>query len=207
MSASPQVSRKSLVVKWVLRVSQIKDDTRMRLRAPTIFKLLAEVNGPIERKTSILVQIDIKRLEVSWSIDYTNLSSLDKVIRDNQVLLVGSDLDIVRSDSRLVFVWIIETLDVVQVTDVESGDVICGRQGCVEEAAVLADVGAVDGYVVSALILCCTERKSLLDSDSITSLRSEIEELFNHTLVAICIFAQRVDNPELTQVDSSCDSC
>jgi hypothetical protein len=49
-------------------------------------------------------------------------------------------------------------------------------------------------------------RKYLLDSNSITSLGSKVKELFDHTLVAVRVFAQRVDNPNLAQVDSSSDS-
>jgi hypothetical protein len=49
-------------------------------------------------------------------------------------------------------------------------------------------------------------RKYLLDSNSITSLGSKVIELLDHTLVAVRIFAQRVDNPNLAQVDSSSDS-
>lgn len=46
----------------------------------------------------------------------------------------------------------------------------------------------------------------LLDSDSVTGLRTEIIELFDHTLVAIGVLAQRIDDPELTQVHGSGNS-
>jgi hypothetical protein len=116
----------------------------MRLRTPTILKLLAKVNSSVERETAILIQINIQRLEVSRSIDNTDLASLDKVICDYQVLLVRRDLDIVRPNCGLVLIWIIKTFDVVQVADVQRGNVVCCGKGGVEEAAVLADVGAVD---------------------------------------------------------------
>lgn len=46
----------------------------------------------------------------------------------------------------------------------------------------------------------------LLDSNSVTGLGTEIVEFLNHTLVAIGILSQRVNDPELTQVHSSGDS-
>lgn len=46
----------------------------------------------------------------------------------------------------------------------------------------------------------------LLDSNSITGLGAEIVEFLNHTLVAIGVLSQRVNDPELTQVHSSGDS-
>jgi hypothetical protein len=60
------------------------------------------------------------------------------------VLLVGRDLDVVRADGRLVLVRVVETLDVVQVADVEGCDVVGCCEGQVDEAAVLGDVGARD---------------------------------------------------------------
>lgn len=46
----------------------------------------------------------------------------------------------------------------------------------------------------------------LLDSDSVTGFRTEVVELFNHTLVAIGVLSQRIDDPELTQVHGSGNS-
>lgn len=64
------------------------------------------------------------------------------------MLLVGSDLDIVRADSGLVLIRVIKTLDIVQITDVQSSDVIGSGQSEIDEAAVLGDIGAV-GSIVS----------------------------------------------------------
>lgn len=114
----------------------------MRLSSTTIGELLVEIDGPVERKTSIILKINVKCLEVSWGIDNPNITSLDKVIGDNQVLMIGGNLDVVGSDSGLVLVGVIETLDVTQVTDVQSGDVVGSSQGGIEVFAVLADVGA-----------------------------------------------------------------
>jgi hypothetical protein len=141
----PSDCQDSLIVERVLRVSEIKDDTGMRLGSTTIGKLFAEVNGTVENKTSILLEIDVKRLEVSRGVDDTDLAGLNEIIGDNQVLLVGGDLDVVGSDGGLVLIRVIKTLDVVQVANIESSDVVGGGQGGVEVLAVLADVGA-GGY-------------------------------------------------------------
>lgn len=138
-------SQDSLVVERLLRVSEIKDHTGVRLSSTTVGELLAEVNGAVEGKASILLEINVKRLEVSRGVDDTNLASLDEVIGDNQVLLVGSDLDVVGSDGGLVLIRVIKTLDVAQVTDIQGSNVVGGGQGGVEVFAVLADVGA-GGY-------------------------------------------------------------
>ena len=131
----------SLVVKRVLRVSEIKDNTGVRLSSTTVGKLLAEVNGSVERKTSILLEIDVKSLKVSRGVDDTNLAGLHEVIGDNQVLLIGSDLNIVGADGGLVLIGVIKALNVVQVADVKGSNVVGGRQSGVEVLAVLTDVG------------------------------------------------------------------
>lgn len=48
--------------------------------------------------------------------------------------------------------------------------------------------------------------EDLLDSDGVTSLGTKIIELFDHTLVTIGVLAQRIDDPELTQVHGSGNS-
>lgn len=90
----------------------------MRLSTTTIGELLGEVNRAVEGKAAVLLEVDVERLEVSRGVDDTNVASLDEVVGDDQVLLVGSDLQIVRSDSRLVLIGVIQTLDVVEVADV-----------------------------------------------------------------------------------------
>lgn len=90
----------------------------MRLSTTTIGELLGEVNRAVERKAAVLLEVDVQSLEVSRGVDDTNIASLDEVVGDDQVLLVGSDLEIVRSDGRLVLIGVIQTLNVVQVADV-----------------------------------------------------------------------------------------
>lgn len=132
----------SLVVQRVLGVSEIKDNTGVRLGSTAVGELLVKVNGSVERQASILLEVNVKSLEVSWGVDDSDVTGLDKVIGNNQVLLVGSDLDVVGSNSRLVLIRVIETLDVVQVANVQSGNVVGSSQGGIEVFTVLADVGA-----------------------------------------------------------------
>jgi hypothetical protein len=132
----------ALVVEGVLGISQIKDHTGVGLSTATVGEFLAEVDSPVEAQATIIVDVDVQRLEISRSIDDTNLASLNKVVGDHDMLLVRSNLDVVRSDGRLVLIGVVQTLDVAEVADVEGGDVVGGGEGQVEEAAILADVGA-----------------------------------------------------------------
>lgn len=132
----------NLVVKRLLRIREIKNNTRMRLRSTTVRKLLAKVNSPVEAEASILIEVNVQRLEVSRGVDQTNLASLYEVIGDHDMLLIWGHLDIVGSDSGLVFVGVIQTLDVVEVADVQCGDVVGCGESKVDEATVLGNVGA-----------------------------------------------------------------
>lgn len=114
----------------------------MGLSAATVGELLAKVDGAVEGQTTILLDVDVKRLEVGRGVDDANLAGLDEVVGDDDVLLVGSDLDVVRADGGLVLIGVIETLDVLQVADVQSDNVVGGGESGVEVAAILADVGA-----------------------------------------------------------------
>jgi hypothetical protein len=110
--------RSNLVVERILRISKIKDHTRVRLSTTTVGELLGEVNRAVERKTAVFVEVDIERLEVSRGVDDTNIASLDEIVGDDQVLLVRCDLEIVRSNGRLVLIGVIQALDVAEITDI-----------------------------------------------------------------------------------------
>lgn len=107
--------RRRLVVNRVLRISEVEDDRRVRLRATTVGKLPGEVDGAVEAERAIIVDVNVQRLEVGGSVDDTDIAGLDKVVGDDYVLLVGSDLDVVGSDGGLVLIRVIKALDVVQV--------------------------------------------------------------------------------------------
>lgn len=116
----------------------------MRLGTTTFRERLVEVNGPVEVQAAVVVEINVQRPEVSRGVENTNISGLHKVVGDDEVLLVRRDLDIVRANTWLNLVRVIQTLDVVQIADVKGGNVVGGGQGEVIETAVLGDIGAVE---------------------------------------------------------------
>ena len=103
---------------------------------------MAEIDGPVEVQTAILVEINVQRLEVSRCVNDTDVAGLHKVVGDDDVLLVRRDLDVVGTDGGLLLIGVIQTLDVVQVADVKSSDMVCGGQGEVDETTVLRDISA-----------------------------------------------------------------
>lgn len=121
----------------------------MGLSTTAAGKLLAEINCAVESQAAIIVDIDVQSLEISWRIDDANLSSLHEVVGNNHMLLIRSHLDVVRADGRLILIRVIEALHVVQVANVESGNVVGSCQSEVDEAAVLTDIGAVGGAGIS----------------------------------------------------------
>lgn len=73
---------------------------------------------------TVRVDVDVKPLEVCRGIDQANLPRLYKVVGDDNVLLVRCDFDVMRANGRLNLVRVIEALGVIQVRDVERGDVV-----------------------------------------------------------------------------------
>lgn len=78
-----------------------------------------------------------------------------------------------------------------------------GRQGEVDEAAVLGDVGAVNLVSFQSRRYC---KGNLLNGDSVTSLGTEIVEQLCCALFSVGVFAERIDNPHLPEMDSSSES-
>jgi hypothetical protein len=155
----------------------------MRPRATPLRKLAQEIDAPVEAQAAILVDVNPLRLEVRWRVHDSDLSRLHEVIRDQQVLLVRADLDIMRSHDALVLIRVIEALDIVQVGNVERCDVVAERERKVCELTIVGDVG-VDGEIVA-----CAGTK--------------VEEELGATLRAVCGFAERIDDPDLAGADSS----
>lgn len=111
---------------------------------------------------------------------------MDEVSSDEKVLLVWGDLDVVRSDDWLNFIWVVKTLDVAEVRNVEGSDVVSKSDGEVGELSVIRDVR--------------------VDSKSVLGLWTEgIEELCN-TLLARRVLAERVDDPDFTCDNSGSES-
>ena len=117
----------------------------MRLGTTAVGKLALEVDGAVEAEAAVVEDVDVQGLEVGGGVDQAKVAGLHKVVGGDKVLLVGCDLDVVGADGGLLLIRVVEPLDVVQVADVESRDVVGSSQREVEEAAVLGDVGAAGG--------------------------------------------------------------
>lgn len=133
----------SLVVDRVLRVSEVEDNRRVRLRATTVGEFPGEVDGAVKAERAIIVDVNVQRLEVGRSIDDTNVTGLHEVVGDDYVLLVGSDLDVVGSDGGLILIGVVEALDVVEVGDIEGSNVVGGGESDCNELLVSRTIEGV----------------------------------------------------------------
>lgn len=115
----------------------------MRLGSSTVGKLAGKVDGAVEAQGTIGKDVNVECLEVSWSVDNANVTSLDKVVGDDNVLLIGGDLDVVRAEGGLDLIGIIEANDIVEVADVEGGNVVGKGEGEVGELSVGSEVRAI----------------------------------------------------------------
>ena len=115
----------------------------MWLSTSTVGKFIGEIDEAVEGKASVVINVNVLSLEISRCVDDPNFTSLNKVIGDNHVLLVRSDLDVVGPDDRMHLIRVIKTLHVVQVTDVKGSNVVGSGQSQVDKTSILADVGAV----------------------------------------------------------------
>jgi len=98
------------------------------------------------------------------------------------VLLVRRDLDVVWPDSWLNGGGVIKTLDIVEIGNIESRNVVCGGQSEVCESAVLGDVGAGG---LSDLFDYSNDWNNLLDGDSVTGCGTKIVQELSNTLFAV----------------------
>lgn len=78
---------------------------------------------------AIRVDIDIQRLVICGSVDQPDGTRLHKVIRYDDVLLVGRDFDVMRTNGWLYFIWVVEALDVVEVGDIKGCDMVACCDG------------------------------------------------------------------------------
>jgi hypothetical protein len=114
-------------------------------------KLLYKIDAAIEMQTPIWIDINIQRSVIRRRIDQSNVSGLQEVISDDDMFLVRSDFDVMRSDCWLDGVWVVKSLDVAKVSDVEGGDVVVCCEGEVCIFSVLGDVGAGGVRLVTCL--------------------------------------------------------
>lgn len=71
------LQRQALVVDRVLRISEIKDDSTVRSRTTTsLGKDLLKVNGAVEAKRSVIVDVNPVTLVISRSVDNRDLQTL-----------------------------------------------------------------------------------------------------------------------------------
>lgn len=96
----------------------------MRLRTTAVRELAREIDRAVEVEATVVLNVDVQSLEVSGSVDDADVAGLHEVVGDDDVFLVGRDFDVVRAEGGLVGVRVVEALDVVEVGDVEGGDVV-----------------------------------------------------------------------------------
>lgn len=124
-------------------------------------------------------------LVITGGVDDTDIAKLQEIINDGDVLLVWSDLDEMWSDGWVYFIGIIKTFWVLEVRDVQLPNVIasCGSEVCV--LSILSD-GGKNGYFV-------------------LEVGTEAEESFDGPGFSRRIFAERIDNPDLTETNGGCE--
>lgn len=87
------------------------------------------------------------------------------------------------SDDGLLLVGVVEALDVLQVGNIKSCDVVANSEG---EVGVLAVVGNVR-----------------VDGNGVLGLRAKVVQQLGDTLLAVLVLTEGVDNPDLTVLDST----
>lgn len=176
----------------------------MRLRATTVGELLSEVDGAVEAERAVIVNVNVQRLEVCGSIDDTDVTSLHEVIRDDDVLLVGGDLDVVRTNGGLILIGVVKALDVVQVGDIEGSDVVGGGESDCKCLSVSQIVGAGDIKLTVCELAVRSDVR--VDGHGVTSFGTQVVEELGFAEFAIGILPERIDDPDLAQVNSSGNS-
>lgn len=79
----------------------------MGLGATTVREGAREINRAVEMERAVRVDVDVKSLKVSRGVDETDITSLHKVVGDDDVFLVRGDFDVVGTDGGLVFVRVV----------------------------------------------------------------------------------------------------
>lgn len=101
----------------------------MGFSATTVGERAGEIDRAVETERAVGFDVDVKGFEVSRGVDETDVAGLHKVVGHDNVFLVRSDFDVVGADGGLELIGVIKALDVVEVGDVERGDVVarCDR--------------------------------------------------------------------------------
>jgi hypothetical protein len=197
-----------LVVLGVGGIRQVIDDGRVRAGTTSgRSEDGLEVHGAVERQPTVGQDVNPVTLVVTGGVEDrdlhiqsqlllhsptlksspgTYIASLDEVARHEQVLLVRRDLDVVRADDGLLLIGVVEALDVVEVGDVQRGDVVAERQGEVGQLAVVGDVR--------------------VDGDAVLGLGAEVVQQLGDALLAAGVPTEGVDDPDLAEVNSAARS-
>lgn len=170
-------------------------------------KDVIKINSSVEAQRTIIIDINPVALVVTRSVQHrdlpcvrivnpvgkmrTYIASLDKVAGHEKVLLVRRNLDVVGTNNGLILIGVIQTLDVIEVGNVEGSDVVAESDGEVSKLSIVADV-AVDGH-------------------GFLSFDAKVVEKLSDALVSVGVFAVRVNDPDLarsnsTATRSSCQS-
>ena len=104
----------------------------MRLRSTTVVEFSWKVYGAVEVQGTIVCNVDVQSLVVAWCVQDTNITSLNEVVCDNEMLLVWGNCDksirwlleeftsvltlqVVRAECGLDLIRVVEALHVVEV--------------------------------------------------------------------------------------------
>lgn len=88
-----------------------------------------------------------------------------------------------RANDGLRLFGVIQALDVAEVGNIESGDVVSKGKRKVGPFAIVGDVG--------------------VDGDGVLSLLTKVVEELGNTLLALGVLAEGVDDPDLARVDGA----
>jgi hypothetical protein len=122
-------------------------------------------------------------LVVRRSIQDRDITGLNEIASHKQILLVRRQLDVVWANDGLLLIRIIETLGIIEVRDVEGGDVVAEGDCKVSPFAVIRYVG--------------------IDGDRLLGIFTKLDKLFCDALLAIFSLAEGVDDPDLTGSNST----
>lgn len=75
---------------------------------------------------SVGIDVDVKCFIVGRCVNEAYFARLEEIVGGDKVFLVRSDFEVMRANSGLVFVGVIEALHVIKVRYIKSGDVVCG---------------------------------------------------------------------------------
>ena len=113
----------------MVRVSQIKDNRRVRSASASVRVGCSEVDASVEVQRSIGIDVDIQCLVISGRVDQPDRAGLHKIVGDDDVLLVGSHFYVVGPYGWLILVRVVQSLGIVKIGYVKGCDMVRSRDG------------------------------------------------------------------------------